>query len=199
MNSFAPFMCCGVLKALGPPERSLSLEYSLQGGASMINTTIPDQHSVRRLQTLRCPVCHAVLPSRSKGSKQSRPRLMAADVTGCSLPENTSKSNFFEAECNGGSALASVCGPDFVPGPLWYEQGKPGVGVAFAGMGNCEGCVWGPVWGPAGCGVAARSCAGPRSGLFDVCLLWSMAGCFCWQPMMPHTWAKRLSLVQRPV
>ena len=82
-------MCCGVLKALGPPGRSLSLEYSLQGGASMINTTIPDQHSLRRC---------AVLPSRSKGSKQSRPRLMAADVTRCSLPENTSKSNFFEAE-----------------------------------------------------------------------------------------------------
>ena len=25
--------------------------------------------------------------------------------------------------------------------------------------------------------MAARSCAGPRSGLFHVCLLWSIAGC----------------------
>ena len=31
---------------------------------------------------------------------------MAANVTGCSLPENTSKSNFFEAECNGSDELA---------------------------------------------------------------------------------------------
>ena len=97
----------------------------------------------------------------------------AADVTGCSLPENTSKSKK-KLRLNATAVLTSVCGPGFVPGPSWYEQGKAGVGVAFAGMGNCEGCVWGPVWGPAGCGVAARSCAGPRSGLFHVCLLWSM-------------------------
>ena len=39
-------MYCGVLKALGPPGRSLSLEYSLQGGASIIRATIPDQPSL---------------------------------------------------------------------------------------------------------------------------------------------------------
>ena len=100
---------------------------------------------------------------------------MAADVTGCSLPANTSKNNFFEAECNGSSdefALASVCG----------------LGVAHGA--RCG----------ASRGVAAQCCAGPRSGLFHVRLLRSMAGCFCWQPMMAHTWAKRhWSLVQRPV
>ena len=71
---------------------------------------------------------------------------MAADVTGCSLPANTSKINFFEAACNGGSdelVLASACGLGLVPSPLRRAQGKAGVGVAFTGMGNCEGCVWG--------------------------------------------------------
>ena len=82
-------MYCGVLKALGPPGRSLSLEYSLQGGASIIRATIPT------LSRMSCAV--------SPGSKQSRPRLMAAHVTGCSLPANTSKKSLFEAECNGDS------------------------------------------------------------------------------------------------
>ena len=115
-------MYCGVLKALGPPGRSLSLEYSLQGGASIIRATIPDQQSLRRASktTLSRMSC-AVSPSRSKGSKQSRPRLMAADVTGCSLPANTSKKSPFEAECNGDSdelAWAGVCGLGDAPGSL---------------------------------------------------------------------------------
>ena len=81
-----PSMCCGVLKALGPPGR-LSLEYSLQGGASMIRATIPDQQSLRSAsETLSSRMLCAASPSRSKGSKQSRPRLIAADVTGRSLP-----------------------------------------------------------------------------------------------------------------
>ena len=65
-------MYCGVLKALGPPGRSLSLEYSLQGGASIIMATIPDQQSLRRAsKTLLSRMSCAVSPSRSKGSKQS--------------------------------------------------------------------------------------------------------------------------------
>ena len=98
----APSMYCGVLKALGLPGRSLSLEYSLQGGASMIRATIPDQQSLRRAsKTSLSRMSCAVSPSRSKGSKQSRPRPMAADVTACSLPANTSKKSRFEAGCNG--------------------------------------------------------------------------------------------------
>ena len=156
-------MYCGVLKALGPPGRSLSLEYSLQGGASIINTTIPDQQSLRRasktsLSSMSC----ALFPSRSKGSKQSRPRLMAADVTGCSLPANTPKKSFLEAECSGGSdALALVCGLGVAPGSLWCAQGKAGVGVAFTGVGNCEGCVWAQ---DQGCFTCA--CCSPWQGAF---------------------------------
>ena len=55
-------MYCGVLKAF------------LQGGASIIRATIPDQQSLRRASktTLSRMSC-AVSPSRSKGSKQSTP------------------------------------------------------------------------------------------------------------------------------
>ena len=102
-----PSMRRGVLKALGPPGQSLSLEYSLQGGASMIRATIPDQQSLRSAsKTLLSRMLCVASPSRSKGSKQSRPRLIAADVTGCSLPANTSKKSRLEA----GVRCACLCG-----------------------------------------------------------------------------------------
>ena len=136
-----PSMCCGVLKALGPPGQSLSLEYFLQGGASMIRATIPDQQSLRSAsKTLSSRMSCAVSPSRSKGSKQSRPRLMAADVTGCSLPANTSKKSRFEAGCNCESdelARAGACGFGLAPGSLRCVEGKAGVRAVCPGP--CEG------------------------------------------------------------
>ena len=163
-------MYYGALKALGPPGRSLSLECSLQGGASIINTTIPDQHSLRRAsKTALSSMSCAVFPSRSKGSKQSRPRLMAANVTGCSLPENTSKNNFFEAECNGGSdelALASMCGLGVAPGPLWYEP-RPAWATVKAAYGARHEARLLPDPVPAqdqGCFMCA--CCGPWQGAF---------------------------------
>ena len=58
----------------------------------MIRATIPDQQSLRSAsKTLSSRMLRAASPSRSKGSKQSRPRQVAADVTGCNLPANTPK------------------------------------------------------------------------------------------------------------
>ena len=48
-----------------------------------------------------------------KRLKTLKAKAYGADVT-CSLPKNTSKSNFLKAECNGGSdklALSGVCCP----------------------------------------------------------------------------------------
>ena len=96
--------------------------YSLQGGASMIRATLPDQQSLRSAsKTLSSRMSCAASLLTSKGSKQSRSRLMAADVTGCSLPANTSKKSCFQARCNCQSAggrlwlwpsagFATVCG-----------------------------------------------------------------------------------------
>ena len=149
----------------------------------IINTTIPDQQSLRRAsKTSLSSMSRAFHPDQKAQSSQ----WLLADVTACSLPANTSKKSFLEAERNGGSdelASAGVCDLGGAQGLLWRAQGKAGVELAFTGMGNCEGCVG----GQAGRSLAARSCASPRSGLFHVCLLWSMAGCFCWQPMMAHT------------
>ena len=79
----------------------------------MIRATVPDQQSLRRAsETSSSRMSCAMSPSRSKGSKQSRPSLMAADVTGRSLPANTSNKSRFEAGCNGESdklAWAGVC------------------------------------------------------------------------------------------
>ena len=134
-----PSMCCGVLKALGPPGQSLSTPK--QGGASMIRATIPDQQSLRSAsKTLSSRMLRAASPSRSKGSKQSRPRLMAADVTGCSLPANTSKKSRFEAGCNCESdelAWAGACGVGLGLGSLRCAAGKAGVRAGRPGP--CEG------------------------------------------------------------
>ena len=170
----------------------------------MIRATIPDQQSLRSAsKTLSSRMLCAASPSRSKGSKQSRLRLIAADVTGCSLPANTSKKSRLEAGCKCESdelACAGACGAGSGLGLLWCVAGKAGVRAVRPGPCKGEHGSWVPSWGKGGGGMAARSCAGPRSGLFHVCLLWSIAGCFCWQPTMAHTWAKgQWSLVQLPV
>ena len=103
----------------------------------MIRATIPDQQSLRSaLKTLSSRMLRAA----SKGSKQSRPRLMAADVTGRSLPANTSKKSRLEAGCKCESdelACAGACGAGLGLGLLWCVAGKAGVRAVRPGP--CEG------------------------------------------------------------
>ena len=176
-----PSMCCGVLKPLAG-GRSLSLEYSLQGGASMIRATVPDQQSLGSAsKTLSSRMSCAVSPSRSKGSKQSRPRLMAADVTGL---QTRRKGAALRLDAT--VSLMSLPGRACVAlAKRWVRHGVRKARLASARRGARPAEAW-PIL--------------RRSGLFHVCLLRSMAGCFCWQPTMAHTWAKgHWSLVQLPV
>ena len=65
---------------------------------------------------------------------------MAADVTGCSLPANTSKKSRFEAGCNCESdelARAGVCGFGQALGSLRCAEGKAGVRAVCPGP--CDG------------------------------------------------------------
>ena len=78
-------------------------------------------------KTLSSRMLCAASPSRSKGSKQSRPRLIAADVTGCNLPANTSKKSRLEAGCKCESdelACAGRAGFAMVCGRQGWRQGR---------------------------------------------------------------------------
>ena len=78
-------------QGFGPPGLSFHLEYSLQGGASIRRAINPDQHSLSRAsKTVLSRISCSRLWSKSKGSKQSKPRLTAAEVTGCNRPAKTS-------------------------------------------------------------------------------------------------------------
>ena len=85
-------MQAGARKAFGPAGRSLSLLYSLHGGAQVNTLTMPDQQmrSSSSNQASSRMSCSA-LASRSKASKRARPCLSAAAEIGACIPANTSK------------------------------------------------------------------------------------------------------------